>query len=374
MVTALKGLKVIELARILAGPWCGQVLADLGAEVIKIEHPNGDDTRSWGPPFVERENDHSAAYFHACNRGKQSLSLDLKHTDDLATVKALIAKADVVIENFKVGGLRAYGLDYDSLKSTNPQLIYCSITGFGQTGPMAHLPGYDFMIQGLSGVMDLTGEPEGQPQKMGVAFADIFTGLYSAIAIQAAVIERERTGVGANIDMALFDCMLGVLANQAQNYLASGKVPKRLGNAHPNIVPYQVFNASDGAVIIACGNDRQFAALAAALDRPEWASQFPTNASRVESRALLIGLMSPVLANYSRDSILALCEKAGVPCGPILDVGEALQHPQATHRRMVSKVDGVNILRSPMMINGVPAVAATASPALQKPAKKAQSE
>ncbi|HRM75661.1 MAG TPA: CoA transferase, partial [Paracoccus sp. (in: a-proteobacteria)] len=263
---ALKGLKVVELARILAGPWIGQTLADLGAEVIKIEAPEGDDTRRWGPPFIDRPRadgttERVAAYFHAANRGKHSVICDFNDAGDLDRLKALIDDADVVIENFKLGGLKRFGLDYDSLSARNPGLVYASITGFGQGGPRAAQPGYDFLVQGMSGIMDLTGDPAGEPQKVGVAWIDIFTGLYGTIAVQAALAERARSGLGQHLDLSLLDCGLAVLANQATNYLLGGKVPHRLGNAHPNIVPYQLFPASDGHLIIACGNDRQFAAL-----------------------------------------------------------------------------------------------------------------
>ena len=263
----LAGIKVLELARILAGPWCGQTLADLGADVIKVESPEGDDTRKWGPPWIEREGEKAAAYYHAANRGKRSVTADFTTDEGRALVLGLAREADVLIENFKVGGLKKYGLDYESLKAVNPKLIYCSITGFGQDGPYAARAGYDFMIQGMSGIMDLTGDPSGEPQKIGVAFADIFTGVYSVVAIQAALIARARTGEGQHIDMALLDCMTGVLANQAMNYLASGNVPKRLGNAHPNISPYQTFAVADGHLIVACGNDGQFVRLAEILSQ-----------------------------------------------------------------------------------------------------------
>ena len=257
--TPLQGLKVVELARILAGPWAGQVLSDLGADVVKVESPAGDDTRTWGPPFVrDPDGSESAAYFHACNRGKSSVVADFADPDDLAAVKALIADADVLIENFKVGGLAKYGLDYASLAALNPRLVYCSITGFGQDGPYASRAGYDYIVQGMSGIMDLTGEPDGQPQKIGVAFADIMTGLYSVIAIQAALAMRERTGRGQHIDMALLDTMTGVLANQAMNWFLSGVTPPRVGNAHMNVSPYAVFPTADGWFILAVGNDGQF--------------------------------------------------------------------------------------------------------------------
>ena len=285
----LKGIKVLELARILAGPWCGQTLADLGADVIKVESPEGDDTRKWGPPWIEREGEKAAAYYHAANRGKRSVTADFTTDEGRALVLDLAREADVLIENFKVGGLKKYGLDYGSLKVVNPKLIYCSITGFGQDGPYAARAGYDFMIQGMSGIMDLTGDPAGEPQKIGVAFADIFTGVYSVVAIQAALIARARTGEGQHIDMALLDCMTGVLANQAMNFLASGTVPKRLGNAHPNISPYQTFAVADGHLIVACGNDGQFVRLAEILGLGEMAAdeRFKTNPARVANRQLV---------------------------------------------------------------------------------------
>lgn len=288
----LQKLRVVELARILAGPWIGQTLADLGAEVIKVEAPEGDDTRRWGPPFIDRPRpdgttERVAAYFHAANRGKTSITCDFTNAGDLARLKDLIATADVVVENFKVGGLKRFGLDYDSLAALNPRLVYASVTGFGQTGPRATQPGYDFLVQGMSGIMDLTGEPGGEPQKVGVAWIDIFTGLYGVIGIQAALAERERSGKGQHVDLSLLDVGVAVLANQAMNYLIGGTVPQRLGNAHPNIVPYQVFPASDGHLIIACGNDRQFAALCQALDLGDLAADpaFATNAARVGNRA-----------------------------------------------------------------------------------------
>ena len=261
----LEGVRVVELARILAGPWIGQTLADLGAEVIKVESPEGDDTRTWGPPYIETEGERAAAYYHACNRGKRSVVADFTTPEGQKLVRRLAETSDVLIENFKVGGLAKYGLDYAALNAVNPRLIYCSVTGFGQTGPYAQRAGYDFMIQGMAGIMDLTGDPQGEPQKMGVAFADIFTGVYGVVAIQAALLQRARTGLGQHIDMALLDCMSGVLANQAMNYLASGVAPTRLGNSHPNIAPYQTFAVADGHIIIAVGNDQQFLRLCGVL-------------------------------------------------------------------------------------------------------------
>ncbi|GLU25344.1 CaiB/BaiF CoA-transferase family protein [Brucella sp. NBRC 12950] len=348
--TPLAGLKVIELARILAGPWVGQTLSDLGADVIKVESPEGDDTRTWGPPFIEVEGEKSAAYFHACNRGKQSIIADFRSDEGRELVRKLVADADVVIENFKLGGLDKYGLDYESLKAINPRLIYCSITGFGHTGPYAERAGYDFMIQGMGGIMDLTGEPDGQPQKIGVAFADIFTGLYSVIAIQSALIMRERTGKGQHIDMALFDCMSAVLANQAMNYLASGVSPKRMGNAHPNIAPYQTLPVSDGYFIIACGNDGQFAKLTALLGIGEIArdSRFLTNASRVANRDALTAILEERTTQWLRDDLLAALAKAGVPAGPINTVEDVFADPQFIARQMRIDPDGVPGLRTPI--------------------------
>ncbi len=338
METPLKGLKVLELARILAGPWIGQTLADLGADVIKVESPAGDDTRAWGPPFVEGDGgDHlDAAYFHACNRGKRSVVLDFTTEEGQEAVRRLAAQSDVLLENFKVGGLSKYGLDYESLKKINPRLIYCSVTGFGQDGPYAHRAGYDFIIQGMSGIMDLTGDPRGEPQKIGVAFADIFTGLYGVIAVQAALRMRERTGVGQQIDMALFDSMTGVLANQALNFLVSGKSPRRLGNAHPNIAPYQVFPVSDGHLIVAVGNDRQFVKFCQLLGVEELATdqRYLTNASRVKHRDTLTPELAARTATFSRDDLLAKLEAAGVPGGPINTVSDVFSDPQIIHRGM----------------------------------------
>lgn len=350
MSTPLQGLKVVELARILAGPWIGQTLADLGAEVLKIESPEGDDTRKWGPPFIEREGDTTAAYFHSANRGKDSIALDFGDADDRAKLLDLIRDADVLIENFKVGGLKKFGLDYDSIKEVNPRLIYASVTGFGQDGPYAHRAGYDFLIQGMSGIMDLTGDPNGEPQKIGVAFADIFTGLYGVIGIQAALAERERSGLGQHVDLSLLDCMTGVLANQAMNYLASGNCPTRLGNAHPNIVPYQVFPVSDGHIIIACGNDRQYATLCTILDVPELIQdpRFLANSDRVANRADLTELLTDACLKWGKWGLLAALEKGGVPGGPINSVAEALNDPQVQHREMQITPQGVPGLRTPI--------------------------
>ncbi|MDK1389086.1 CaiB/BaiF CoA-transferase family protein [Sinorhizobium sp. 8-89] len=338
METPLKGIRVLELARILAGPWIGQTLADLGAEVIKVESPAGDDTRTWGPPFVEGEGGEKldAAYFHACNRGKRSVVLDFTTEEGQEAVRRLAAQSDVLLENFKVGGLAKYGLDYESLRKINPRLIYCSVTGFGQDGPYAHRAGYDYIVQGMSGIMDLTGEPDGEPQKIGVAFADIFTGLYGVIAVQAALVQRERTGEGQQIDMALLDCMTGVLANQALNFLVSGKAPRRLGNAHPNIAPYQVFPTADGHLIVAVGNDRQFVKFCDALGRPELATdpRYLTNAGRVQHRDTLTPELAAETARFTRDALLAKLEAVGVPGGPINTVADVFADPQILHRQM----------------------------------------
>jgi crotonobetainyl-CoA:carnitine CoA-transferase CaiB-like acyl-CoA transferase len=351
----LKGLKVVELARILAGPWVGQTLADLGAEVIKVEAPEGDDTRRWGPPFMERpngeeQNETVAVYFHAANRGKSSVVCDFKNPEDLKRLKELISEADVLVENFKVGGLKKFGLDYENVNVLNPRLIYASITGFGQEGPRADQPGYDFLMQGMSGIMDLTGDPDGAPQKIGVAWIDIFTGLYSVIAIQAALAERIRSGLGQHVDMSLFDCGVGVLANQATNFLLGGTVPRRLGNAHPSIVPYQVFPASDGHLIIACGNDRQFKALCGVLELEELATSpdYSTNPARVANREKLSGIISAETSKKSKLSLISAFEAAGVPGGPINTVEEALSDPQCVAREMVIAPEGVSGLRSPM--------------------------
>ncbi len=338
MEAPLKGIRVLELARILAGPWIGQTLADLGADVIKVESPDGDDTRTWGPPFVAGEDGEKldAAYFHACNRGKRSVVLDFTTEEGQEAVRRLAAQSDVLLENFKVGGLTKYGLDYESLKKINPRLIYCSVTGFGQDGPYAHRAGYDYIVQGMSGIMDLTGEPDREPQKIGVAFADIFTGLYGVIAVQAALAQRERTGEGQQIDMALLDCMTGVLANQALNFLVSGRAPRRLGNAHPNIAPYQVFPTSDGHLIVAVGNDRQFVKFCTLLGRSDLATdeRYLTNALRVQNRDTLTPELSAETAKIERDTLLKLLEDAGVPGGPINTVADVFADPQIEHRQM----------------------------------------
>jgi crotonobetainyl-CoA:carnitine CoA-transferase CaiB-like acyl-CoA transferase len=360
----LAGLKVLELARILAGPWAGQLLADLGAEVIKVERPvSGDDTRHWGPPFAA---DGAAAYFHACNRGKKSVAVDLESPSGQEQVRALAAGSDVLIENFKVGGLARYGLDHVSLKELNPGLVYCSITGFGQTGPYAPRAGYDFIIQGMGGAMSLTGEPDGEPQKSGIAYADLFTGLYATVAILAALRERDRSGIGAHIDMALLDAQVGVLANQALNWMVSGKVPHRMGNGHANLVPYQAFKVADGEVIIAVGNDRQFERLCEIIGRPELAQdqRFRTNPDRVVNRGALVPLLEEVLLTQDRRQLAEALEKAGVPAGPINDVAQVFADPQVAARGMKIELDRVQGLASPIVIDGKRQVSDRPSPRL----------
>lgn len=368
----LTGIKVVELARILAGPWAGQTLADLGAEVIKVESPDGDDTRRWGPPWIETGAEQTAAYFHSCNRGKQSITCDLTSEVDRRRLLELISDADVLIENFKVGGLEKYGLDFNTLHALHPKLVYCSITGFGQDGPYAQRAGYDFMIQGMSGIMDLTGEADGQPQKMGVAFADIFTGLYSVVAIQSALIQRQQSGVGQHIDMALFDCMTGVLANQSMNYLASKQSPTRMGNKHPNIAPYQTFAVSDGHLIIAVGNDQQFKRLCDVLDVPELTldDRFISNALRVENRDELEGLLSPRIETFTRDDLLQALEASVVPAGPINSVADVFNDPQFIARGMQITTDGVPGVRTPIRFGQTALHATTRSPDLEKTSDK----
>ncbi len=338
MAAPLEGLRVLELARILAGPWAGQTLADLGADVIKVESPAGDDTRRWGPPFVQDADGNrlDAAYFHACNRGKRSVVADFKTEEGCDLVRTLAEQSDVVIENFKTGGLRKFGLDYETLSEINPGLVYCSITGFGQDGPYASRAGYDFLIQGMAGIMDVTGSPDGEPQKVGVAVADIFTGVYSVIAIQAALAERLRTGKGKFIDMALLDCMTSVLANQAQNYFVSGNSPRRLGNGHPNIVPYQVFETAETPIIVASGNDGQYRRFCGVLGVLELADdpRFATDADRVINRDALIPLLRDRTRLMGREDLLTALEEAGVPAGPINSVAQVFADPQIAARGM----------------------------------------
>jgi crotonobetainyl-CoA:carnitine CoA-transferase CaiB-like acyl-CoA transferase len=347
----LAGIKVLELARILAGPWAGQLLADLGAEVVKVERPvAGDDTRHWGPPFAP---DGAAAYFHSCNRGKRSLAVDLETPEGQAQVRALAAEADVLIENFKVGGLARYGLDHSSLCALNPRLVYCSITGFGQTGPYAARAGYDFIIQGMGGAMSLTGEPDGPPQKSGIAYADLFTGLYASVAILAALRERDRSGTGAHIDMALLDTQVAVLANQALNWMVSGDVPHRMGNGHSNLVPYQAFEAADGELIVAVGNDSQFERLCALLGLNGLSAdeRFRTNPARVVNREALIPLLASEIRGRGRKELSDSLEAAGIPAGPINAVDAVFADPQVVHRGLRIEGDFPG-LASPIVIDG----------------------
>ena len=362
----LTGIKVLELARVLAGPWAGQILADLGADVIKVEREGvGDETRPWGPPFVTGKNGEnlSSAYYHAINRNKRSVEADFRKAEDVELVRALAREADVLIENYKVGDLAKFGLDYANLRALNPRLVYCSITGFGQNGPYSHRPGYDFVIQGMGGIMDITGEADGEPQKPGVAYADVFTGVYSALAIEAALLARHRTGEGQHIDMALLDVQMSVLANQALFYLVSGTPPRRLGNSHATVVPYGVFPTSDGYMIIAVGNDGQYRSLCKVLDREEFADdpRFRANSDRVTNRALLIELLHAETKKHTRAHLFAELEKAGVPVGPINDIADAFANPQVRHRKV--RVDlaeagagGVTIpgVRTPITLSETP--------------------
>lgn len=373
MSAPLEGVKVIEFARILAGPWIGQTLADLGADVIKVEAPAGDDTRGWGPPFVKGENGEEldAAYFHSCNRGKRSITVDFRSEEGQRVAKKLVQGADILIENFKVGGLAKYGLDYDSLKEINPRLVYCSVTGFGQDGPYSHRAGYDFMIQGMGGIMDLTGAPDGEPQKIGVAFADIFTGLYGVIGILAALRKRDETGRGEHIDMGLLDSLTAVLANQALNYFISGKSPSRLGNAHPNIVPYQVFAVRDGHLIIAVGNDGQFAKLCEVLERPDLSGNpaYASNKGRVAAREELISELAPEIEKHSRDDLLKALEAKGVPAGPINSVADVFADPQVIHRGLkvnlpATGAGSVPSVRTPIVFSDSDLVLKHAAPGL----------
>jgi crotonobetainyl-CoA:carnitine CoA-transferase CaiB-like acyl-CoA transferase len=364
-VPPLTGLRVVELARILAGPWAGQVLADLGAEVVKVESPEGDDTRRWGPPFVNNpDGTQDAAYFHATNRGKRSVVADFRTAEGKALVLDLVREADVLIENFKLGGLARFGLDYETLHAINPRLVYCSITGFGHDGPYAARAGYDFIVQGMSGIMDLTGDPSGPPQKIGVAYADILTGLYAVIAIQAALRQREATGRGQHIDMALLDVMTGTLANQAMNYLVSGRSPTRLGNAHPNIAPYEAFPVADGWVIVAVGNDAQFIRFADVLGLPE-REGWRTNAGRVADRAALSPAIAEKTRQWPRDDLLAALEQRGIPAGPINTVAQALTDPQIVARGMVLDLgEGLQGLRTPIRFSDAEPALGRKSPRL----------
>ncbi|MGW1424558.1 CaiB/BaiF CoA transferase family protein [Bradyrhizobium manausense] len=344
MSGALAGLRVLDLTRVLAGPWASQIFGDLGAEVFKIERPGGgDDTRTWGPPFLRGAGGTEtteSAYFASANRNKRSVCVDFTKPAGQMLIRRLAERSDILLENFKVGGLKQYGLDYDSLSKVNPRLVYCSITGFGQTGPYAARPGYDFLIQGMGGLMSITGRKQGEPgagpQKVGVALTDILTGLYSAVSILAAIQHRQQTGRGQYIDMALLDVQVASLANQNMNFLSTGEPPMRMGNAHPNIVPYQDLPTSDGDMIVAVGNDRQFAALCDAVGHPEWSKddKFATNASRVENREAIIGLLSAATVKRTMSEWVAICEAAGVPCGPINDLQAVFSDPQVIQREL----------------------------------------
>ncbi len=376
MPKPLAGLRVLELARILAGPWAGQVLADLGADVVKVERKGtGDDTRGWGPPFVEgKDGKHiGSAYFHSANRGKRSIEVDFDSEDGRRIVRKLAARSDVLLENFKVGGLAKFGLDYASLKDECPRLIYCSVTGFGQDGPYAKRAGYDLMAQGMGGVMDLTGRPDGEPTRVGVPVSDIFTGVYSTIGILAALHQRETTGKGCYIDNALVDSTVGVLSNQAMNYLVSGTIPTRLGNAHANIVPYQVFPVADGHIIIATGNDTQYVKLCNIIGAPELASDpsYKDNIGRLKHREELVGKIAAITATLKRDALLDKLEAQGVPAGPINNLEQVFNDPQVVHRGMqikpasaAAKAGSIPGVRTPVVIDGWKAASERPAPLL----------
>ena len=365
MSEALKGIRVVDLSRILAGPWASQMLADMGAEVIKVERPKkGDDTRHWGPPFIkpaQGDEPAQAAYYHCANRNKQSIAIDITQAEGQKVIKDMIAKADVLIENYKVGGLEKYGLSYQQVKAINPKLVYCSITGFGQSGPYAHKAGYDAMIQGEGGLMSLTGEPAGSPMKVGVAVIDVMTGLYSANAILAALMARNHTEQGQHIDIALLDVQVATLANQAMNYLATDENPTRLGNGHPNIVPYQTFATNDGSLILAIGNDQQFEKFCHAAKCSELATDsfYQTNQLRVENRTMLIPILAGIIANKSTEYWVATLEAIAVPCGPVNTLEQVFKHPQVQHRKMVKQIpdkDGtlIKTVASPINLSETP--------------------
>ena len=375
----LSGVRVLDLSRVLAGPWATQLLADLGAEVIKIERPGaGDDTRHWGPPFTTRTDGApgDAAYFLCANRGKQSVALDIASPGGADIIRRMAADADVVVENFKTGGLKKYGLDHDSLKAVNPKLVYCSITGFGQTGPRAHQAGYDYMIQAMGGLMSITGQPDGapgaEPMKVGVAVADLFTGLYASNAILAALHAARETGEGRHIDIALFDVQAAMLANQATNWFVSGVAPTRMGNAHPNLSPYQPFPCSDGMVVIAVGNDGQFRSLCTALGEPDLGTdeRFAANAGRVANRDQLGPILSALTGPLTMAALMKRLQDAGVPCGPVNTVDQVFAEPQAVARDLTVEQTRhdlnapVRTVASPIRMNGAPAVADRPPPAL----------
>jgi crotonobetainyl-CoA:carnitine CoA-transferase CaiB-like acyl-CoA transferase len=367
----LEGIRVLDLSRVLAGPWCTQLLADLGAEVIKLERPgSGDDTRHWGPPWHGEGDERVAAYFLSANRGKKSAAIDFSQAEGAALVRELALRADVVVENFKVGALRKFGLDAKSLRVANPRLVHASITGFGQDGPYADRAGYDYIIQGMGGLMSITGLPDGEPgggpMRVGVAVVDLFTGLYTCVAILTALYRREKSGEGAHIDMALFDTQLAMLANQASNALASGKDPPRQGNTHPNIVPYQPFAAADQPIIIAVGNDRQFAKLAEMCGHPEWPrdERFASNGARIANRVEIVRLVSDCIREKPAAHWLDQLEKAGIPAGPINTITQALTDVQAQHRGMVRTLAGIPLVGAPVRIDGARADSDLPPPAL----------
>ena len=367
----LDGVRVLELARILAGPWCGQLLADLGAEVIKIERPGaGDDTRHWGPPFVTAEDGANlgAAYFHSANRGKRSFAIDIASAQGQAMIRELASGADIVIENYKVGGLAKYGLDHAALSELNPRVITCSITGFGQTGPYAHRAGYDFIAQAMGGMMSMTGEPDREPQKAGIAVADLFTGMYSTVAILAALNRRDRTGRGAHIDMALLDTQVSVMANQAMNWMTSGKVPRRFGNGHANLAPYQAFPTLDGPLVIAAGNDGQFASLCRILECSLHEDpRFATNPARLTNRAELVATLEALTSRWPRQPLFDALEDAGVPAGPINELDEVFADPQVVARGLAVAPGGRKGVASPIVIDGVRMVSDRAAPGHPEP-------
>ncbi len=366
---SLGHIRVLDLTRVLAGPWCAQNLADLGADVIKIERPgNGDDTRAWGPPYLrdaDGADTSEAAYYLAANRGKRSVTLDIASDAGQKIVRELVRHCDVVLENYKVGQLKRYGLDYEALRREKPDLVYCSITGFGQDGPYAARAGYDFIVQGIGGFMSITGErdglPGGGPQKAGIAVSDLMTGMYATIAVMAALTHRDRTGIGQYIDMALLDVQVAMLANMGTNYLASGVAPTRWGNAHPNIVPYQTFAAADGHLIVAVGNDGQFRKFAAVLGAPELAGdqRFATNPARVRHREVLVPLLAEILRGRTRQAWIAALEAAGVPCGPINNLQEVFDDPQVRARGLQVALPHpaagqVQLVASPMRLSATP--------------------
>lgn len=367
MTKALSGIRVLDLSRVLAGPWCTQMLGDLGAEIIKIEQPGkGDDTRSWGPPWHGEGADRLSAYYLSANRNKKSVAIDISKPEGQALIRELAAKCDVLVENFKMGGLEKYGLDYLSLKAVNPLLVYCSITGFGHSGPRAHQPGYDLMVQGLSGLMSITGQPDGEPQKVGVALVDVMTGLHACIAVLAALNQRHETGRGQFIDMALLDVAVSTLANIGLNQRVTGEAPKRMGNAHPSVVPYQVFETADGHMIVAVGNDGQFAHFVGALGLAHLADDplYKTNAGRVENRATLIPHLAAAMKTQATAHWDAALSAVNVPAGPINDIGQALADPQSIARGLATMAGNRPAIASPLRLSDSMPDAGTEPPLL----------